>query len=279
MEERLQKVLAKAGLGSRRQMEDWIREGRVEVDGQRAELGQKVNEAQRIVVDGRRLHLKPENNAPEVIVYHKPLGEVCSRDDPEGRPTVFHHLPKPRQGRWISVGRLDINTSGLLLFTTDGELAHRLMHPSQEIEREYAVRLLGHVDMPMLERLVEGVELEDGVARFDAIEESGGSGANRWFHVILKEGRNREVRRLWESQGIKVSRLTRVRYGPVILERKLHKGEARPLLAGEMKKLYEAAGLEAPVIVAPAAEKPVRRPARKPRQHEARKRRRPGHRA
>ncbi|TCK17819.1 ribosomal large subunit pseudouridine synthase B [Thiogranum longum] len=273
MEERLQKVLAKAGLGSRRQMEAWIREGRVEVDGQRAELGQKVSETQRIVVDGRRVHLKPANSdAPEVIVYHKPLGEVSSRDDPEGRPTVFHNLPKPRQGRWISVGRLDINTSGLLLFTTDGELAHRLMHPSQEIEREYAVRLLGDVDMPMLERLVDGVELEEGVARFAAIEESGGSGANRWFHVILKEGRNREVRRLWESQGVKVSRLTRVRYGPVILERKLRQGKSRPLLADEMKALYEAAGLDTPVIVAPAPEKRIQRSSRKPRQHAARKR-------
>jgi 23S rRNA pseudouridine2605 synthase len=275
MEERLQKVLAKAGLGSRRQMEEWIREGRVEVDGKPAELGQKVSETQRIVVDGRRLHLKPAGtSAPEGIVYHKPLGEVCSRDDPEGRPTVFYNLPKPRQGRWISVGRLDINTSGLLLFTTDGELAHRLMHPSQEIEREYAVRLLGDVDMPMLERLVEGVELEDGVARFAAVEESGGTGANRWFHVILKEGRNREVRRLWESQGVRVSRLTRVRYGPVILERKLRKGQSRPLLAGEMKKLYEAAGLDAPVIVAAVPEKHARRPSRKPKQHAARKRHR-----
>ena len=274
MEERLQKVLAKAGLGSRRQMEVWIREGRVEVDGKRAELGQKVSETQRIVVDGRRLQLKPDNaSSPEVIVYHKPLGEVCSRNDPEGRPTVFHRLPKPRQGRWISVGRLDINTSGLLLFTTDGELAHRLMHPSQEIEREYAVRLLGEVDMPMLERLVDGVELEDGVAHFDAVEESGGTGANRWFHVILKEGRNREVRRLWESQGVKVSRLSRVRYGPVILERKLRKGQSRPLHAEEMKKLYQAAGLELPVIVSVAPTSKPRGPSRKPRQHAARKRR------
>ena len=275
MEERLQKVLAKAGLGSRRQMEDWIREGRVEVDGKRAELGQKVSDTQRIVVDGRRLHLKPADaSAPEVLVYHKRLGEVCSRDDPEGRPTVFHKLPRPRQGRWISVGRLDINTSGLLLFTTDGELAHRLMHPSREIEREYAVRLLGHVDMPMLERLIDGVELEDGPAHFAAVEESGGTGANRWFHVILKEGRNREVRRLWESQGVTVSRLSRVRYGPIILERKLRKGESRPLHAAEMKALYQAAGLDVPVIVAPVPEKHARRPSHRPKHHEARKRHR-----
>ena len=274
MEERLQKVLAKAGLGSRRRMEEWIREGRVEVDGQRAELGQKVSDTQRIAVDGRRLHIKPTaTSTPEVIVYHKPTGEICSRDDPEGRPTVFQNLPKPRQGRWIGVGRLDINTSGLLLLTTDGELANRLMHPSQEIEREYAVRLLGDVDMPMLERLVEGVELEDGKARFSAIEESGGSGANRWFHVILKEGRNREVRRLWESQGVKVSRLSRVRYGPVILERKLRKGKSRPLLAEEMKKLYQAAGLDVPVIVSAVPDRKSRRTSRKPQHSPQRKRR------
>jgi len=273
MEERLQKVLAKAGLGSRRQMEEWIREGRVEVDGKLAELGQKVSEAQRIAVDGRRLHIKPATSTPEVIVYHKPTGEICSRDDPEGRPTVFHNLPKPRQGRWIGVGRLDINTSGLLLLTTDGELANRLMHPSRGIEREYAVRLLGDIDMPMLERLVDGVELEDGKARFAAIEESGGTGANRWFHVIIKEGRNREVRRLWESQGVKVSRLSRVRYGPVVLERKLRKGKSRPLLADEMKKLYHAAGLDVPVIVSVAPDKKAHRPSRRTQHTPVRKRR------
>jgi 23S rRNA pseudouridine2605 synthase len=178
-----------------------------------------------------------------VIAYHKPAGEVCSRDDPQGRPTVFHALPRPRQGRWVSVGRLDINTSGLLLFSTDGELVHRLTHPSQGVEREYAVRLLGEVDMPMLERLVEGVELEDGPARFVAIEESGGRGANRWFHVIIKEGRNREVRRLWESQGVTVSRLARVRYGPIVLERSLRPGKYRALDHKELKLLYKAAGL------------------------------------
>jgi len=274
MEERLQKVLAKAGLGSRRQMEEWIREGRIEVDGKRAELGQKVSDTQRIVVDGRRVHIKPVSGSPpEVIVYHKPIGEVCSRDDPEGRPTIFHNLPQPREGRWIGVGRLDINTSGLLLLTTDGELANRLMHPSQEIEREYAVRLLGDIDMAMLERLVEGVELEDGKARFAAIEESGGTGANRWFHVILKEGRNREVRRLWESQGVKVSRLSRVRYGPVILERKLRKGKSRPLLADEMKKLYKSAGLDVPVIVSATPDKKSHRPSRRPHNPRQQKRR------
>ncbi|HFD78934.1 MAG TPA: rRNA pseudouridine synthase [Gammaproteobacteria bacterium] len=244
MQERLQKVLARAGLGSRRQVEDWIREGRVQVNGRPAKLGQKVSGRERILVDGRRVRLaESEPVAGEVIAYHKPVGEVCSRKDPEGRRTVFASLPKPRAGRWISVGRLDINTAGLLLFTTDGELAHRLMHPSQEIEREYAVRILGSVDPAIPERLVQGVELEDGFARFTAVEESGGTGANRWYHVIIKEGRNREVRRLWESQGLTVSRLARVRYGPVILERGLRPGKWRPLSFRERHQLYRAAGL------------------------------------
>ena len=247
MQERLQKVLARAGLGSRRQIEDWIRDGRVQVNGQPARLGQKVSGRERIAVDGKKVNLKSgEQVVAATILYHKPAGEICSRDDPDGRPSVFSALPRLPGGRWISVGRLDFNTSGLLLFTTDGELAHRLMHPAQEIEREYAVRLLGTVDLPMLERLIQGVELEDGFARFSAIEESGGSGANRWYHVIIKEGRNREVRRLWESQGVKVSRLTRVRYGPVILERKLRPGKYRSLTFAEQKALYQAAGLKPP---------------------------------
>jgi 23S rRNA pseudouridine2605 synthase len=248
MQERLQKVLAQAGLGSRRQIEQWISAGRIAVNGKAAELGQKVSGRERITLDGRPVHAAPpqQKARPEVLVYHKPAGEVCSRDDPEGRPTVFAALPRPRQGRWIGVGRLDINTSGLLLFTTDGELAHRLMHPSQEIEREYAVRLLGEVDGSMVERLLTGVELEDGPARFVSIEESGGSGANRWFHAIIREGRNREVRRLWESQGVRVSRLTRVRFGPVALERGLRQGRWRPLTPKEQKALYRAAGLQPP---------------------------------
>jgi len=247
MQERLQKVLARTGLGSRRHVEELIRAGRVQVDGRIAELGQKVGGEERILVDGKPVDIALETPAvPAVILYHKPVGEVCSRSDPEGRKTVFASLPKLRTGRWISVGRLDISTAGLLLFTTDGELAHRLMHPSQEIEREYAVRLLGEVRADMLERLIKGVELEDGFARFTAIEESGGSGANRWYHVIIKEGRNREVRRLWESQGLTVSRLSRVRYGPIILERGLRPGKSRPLTFAEQQQLYKAAGLKAP---------------------------------
>lgn len=258
MQERLQKILARAGLGSRRKLEDWIRDGRVEVDGKRAELGQKISGHERIFVDGKRVHLEaPEQVANEVIIYHKPVGEICSRDDPQGRKSVFDALPKPQQGRWVSVGRLDINTSGLLLLTTDGELAHRLTHPSREIEREYAVRLLGNVDMPMLERLVAGVELDDGPARFLAIEESGGRGANHWFHVIIKEGRNREVRRLWESQGVTVSRLSRVRYGAIKLERSLRPGSFRALNSAEQKQLYQAVDMRPDTGSAPAG-KPKR---------------------
>jgi len=244
LQERLQKVLARAGLGSRRHLEELIRNGRVQVDGKTAQLGQKVSGEERIVIDGKPVHLK-KTEAPihEVLLYHKPVGEICSRDDPERRKTVFSNLPRPHSGRWISVGRLDINTAGLLLFTTDGELAHRLMHPSQEIEREYAVRLLGKVDMNILGRLIQGVQLDDGPARFTAIEDAGGRGANHWYHVIIKEGRNREVRRLWESQGLIVSRLSRVRYGPVILERSLHPGKSRRLDSRELQQLYKAAGL------------------------------------
>jgi 23S rRNA pseudouridine2605 synthase len=247
MQERLHKVLARAGLGSRREIEQWISAGRVTVDGQRAELGQKVSGRERIRVDGKPVRLRDaQRGAAEVLAYHKPAGELCSRADPEGRPTVFAALPRPRRGRWIGVGRLDYNTSGLLLFTSDGELANRLMHPAQEIEREYAVRVLGVVDPAMLQRLLDGVQLEDGPAHFDAIQEAGGSGANRWFRVILREGRNREVRRLWESQGLRVSRLSRVRFGPIGLERALRPGRWRALTAQEQKRLYAAAGLPAP---------------------------------
>jgi 23S rRNA pseudouridine2605 synthase len=272
MQERLQKVLAQAGLGSRRQIEQWISAGRVTVDGKPAELGQKVSGRERISVDGRPVRIVAAGKVlTEVLIYHKPVGEVCSRDDPEGRPTVFEALPRPRQGRWVSVGRLDINTSGLLLFTTDGELANRLMHPSQEIEREYAVRVLGEVDRSLLQRLTDGVELEDGVARFVAVTEAGGGGANRWFHVVIKEGRKREVRRLWESQGVTVSRLTRVRFGPLALERALRQGRWRPLTPNEQKQLYQAAGMKAPAM---AAQPSKRTGARKTRGSVRSKRRR-----
>ncbi len=172
-----------------------------------------------------------------MLAYHKPVGEVCTRSDPEGRPTVFNNIPRLKQGRWLSVGRLDINTSGLLLLTNDGDLANRLMHPSSEIEREYAVRVLGKVDREMVDRLKAGVQLEDGMAAFDDIIDAGGEGANHWYHVVLREGRNREVRRLWESQGLAVSRLTRIRYGNIMLSRRIKKGKWQELSLAEVNSL------------------------------------------
>lgn len=226
--EKIQKVLARTGLGSRRQIEEWIKAGRVEVDGQLAELGDRISIRSKIKVDNKPIKLlfdKESIGTTRLILYHKPVGEICTRHDPEGRRTVFDSLPELTQGRWVSIGRLDINTSGLLLFTNDGELANRLMHPSRQIDREYAVRLRGHVNEYVLNRLLLGVKLEDGLAKFDRIEEGGGSGANQWYRVIVKEGRNRIVRRLWESQGITVSRLMRVRFGPVSLDKSLSPGQ------------------------------------------------------
>jgi 23S rRNA pseudouridine2605 synthase len=181
-----------------------------------------------------------------VLLYHKPVGEICTRHDPEGRANVFANLPKLKTARWIAVGRLDINTSGLLLFTTDGVLANKLMHPSAEIEREYAVRVLGEVTDDMLKAMKSGVELEDGMAHFDSIVDAGGTGANRWYHVMLREGRKREVRRLWESQGVRVSRLQRIRFGDLTLSRSLRPGKWRDLEAEELKNLYESVGLKLP---------------------------------
>ncbi|MCC6715132.1 MAG: pseudouridine synthase [Gammaproteobacteria bacterium] len=243
--ERLHKVLARAGLGSRRLMETWIEAGRVSINGRIAALGDIVETGDEVRVDGRlvpsgRLYRR----VLRVIGYHKPAGKVCSRSDEQGRPTVYEDLPGARGGRWLSIGRLDFNTTGLLLFSTDGELAHRLMHPSTGVEREYAVRVLGEVRPEVLERLRAGVPLEDGVARFDAITDAGGEGANHWYHVTLREGRNREVRRLWESQGLKVSRLTRVRYGPISLPRDQRAGRWWELGPAEVDALIAVAGIE-----------------------------------
>ena len=246
MAERLQKFLARMGLGSRRQIEDWIRQGRITVNGAVAQLGNQVNGAERIQIDGQPIQVRPFGQRRRVLAYYKPVGEMSSRRDPEGRPTIFEHLPPLRDGRWIAVGRLDLNTQGLLLLTNDGELANRLMHPSSQIEREYAVRVLGEVPPEMLKRLREGVTLEDGVARFDEIREAGGEGANHWYHVILREGRHREVRRLWESQGVTVSRLTRVRYGPVTLRRGLHPGHWDELDEAQIAELLQAVGYAPP---------------------------------
>jgi len=234
--EKLQKVLANAGFASRREIENWIQQGRITVNGETANLGIRVSEQDNIVLDGKEFHF-PDSQKTRVILYHKPVGEICSRDDPEGRPTIFEHLPSIQRGRWIAVGRLDINTSGLLILTTNGELANRLMHPSYEIEREYAVRVLGEVTPETLKELKKGVTLDDGVANFDAIIDSGGDGANHWYHVVLHEGRNREVRRLWEAVGCKVSRLNRVRYGTITLSRGLKPGKWQDLPTGLIDQL------------------------------------------
>ena len=243
MSERLQKFLARVGYGSRRQIEDWIRQGRITVNGAPAQLGVQVNGAERIVIDGQPVQVRAFGQRRRVLAYYKPVGEVTSRRDDAERPTVFERLPQLQNGRWIAVGRLDLNTQGLLLLTNDGELANRLMHPSSQIEREYAVRILGEVTPAMLQQLRQGVPLDDGVGHFDEIVEAGGQGANHWYHVILREGRNREVRRLWESQGIAVSRLIRVRYGPVSLRRGLHSGRWDELDEAGIDALLQAVGL------------------------------------
>lgn len=241
MSEKLQKLLANAGLGSRREIEVWISAGRVSVNGQIAKLGDRANPTDDLRLDGHLISRhKLVRRKLKVLMYHKPVGEVCSRNDPEGRKTVFESIPRLNDGRWISVGRLDITTTGLLLFTNDGELANKLMHPSVEIEREYAVRVLGEVAEESLKALTNGIELEDGPAKFERLSVAGGEGANHWYHVVLKEGRNREVRRMWESQGVTVSRLTRIRFGPLMLDRRLPLGSFRDLDKEELKALCEA---------------------------------------
>lgn len=250
---RLQKLLAEAGLGSRRTVEGWIREGRVSVAGRTAALGDRASATDDVRLDGRKLDLgSTPPGSRELLLYYKPLGEVTTRSDPQGRPTVFERLPAPRRGRWISVGRLDVNTSGLLLLTTDGELAHRLMHPSSEIEREYLVRLRGRPGPATLRRLLEGVELEDGPARFDRVspaEDEGAPGpadSHCAFRVVLHEGRNREVRRLWNAVGYEVSRLLRIRYGPIVLPRDMGPGTHRQADAALIARLAEGVRRAAP---------------------------------
>lgn len=244
--ERLQKLLADAGLGSRREIEQWIRAGRVRLNGRPARLGDRARPEDRIEIDGRPLQERQLGGRERyVILYNKPEGEMVTRHDPEGRPTVFDRLPRPPRGRWIAVGRLDVNSAGLLLLTNDGELANRLMHPKYQIDREYAVRVQGDITEEMVRRLVTGVELEDGRARFEDIVESGGEGTNRWFHVVIMEGRKREVRRLWEAVGARVSRLKRVRYGPIILDSAVKAGQWRELDKAERKALLAAVGLRA----------------------------------
>lgn len=244
--DKLQKLLAQAGLGSRREMEKAIADGRVSVNGRTAKLGDRAGQKDKVCLDGKSVALADQQVAGRVLLYNKPEGEICSRNDPQGRRTVFDNLPRLSQGRWIAVGRLDFNTSGLLLFTTDGTLANALMHPSSQIDREYLCRILGKVDDAMLQRLTDGIMLEDGVARFTDIVDGGGEGANHWYYVAIMEGRNREVRRLWESQDVQVSRLKRVRFGKVFLPSKLRQGQWDEMQASEVSELYRMAGLGVP---------------------------------
>lgn len=254
--EKLQKVMARMGLASRREIEAWISAGRVKVNGAVASLGMRVDLHDAIAVDGKVIRREEAaESVRRVIIYNKPEGEICTRDDPEGRPTVFDRLPRPKEGRWINIGRLDINTTGLLMFTTDGELANRLMHPSYQMDREYAVRVRGEVDEEMIERLKAGVMLEDGPAKFTDIKEApGGEGFNHWYHCVVMEGRNREVRRLWESQGLVVSRLKRVRFGPVFITSDLTMGRWREMSQREVDILSEEVGLK-PVALPDMKEK------------------------
>jgi len=251
MSEKLQKLLATVGLGSRRELEKWISAGRVSVNGSTAKLGDRAVADDRILVDGRPIKIVTDDS-PRVLMYSKPEGEVSTTTDPEGRPTVFEGLPRLGRGRWIAIGRLDINTSGLLLFTTHGELANRLMHPSYEVKREYMVRIYGEVNEAMIARLTEGVILEDGVAKFQTVKAQHARSndehisSNQWFRVILAEGRTREVRRLWESQGVEVNRLKRISYGPIELPSFVRRSEFIELDPKQVISLFRAVSLKPP---------------------------------
>jgi 23S rRNA pseudouridine2605 synthase len=237
--QKLQKVLAQAGLGSRRDMELLISSGSVTVNGAPAKIGARVGPHDRIKVAGRVIHANAPARSPRVLIYHKPEGEIVSRDDPRGRPAVFERLPAITGAKWISVGRLDFNTCGLLIFTTSGELANRMMHPRFAIEREYAVRVMGQLQPQHVQRLTQGIDLEDGPARCESVELRGGEGANQWCHVVLKDGRNRIVRRMFEKLGFTVSRLMRVRYGNLALPPRLKRNQCYELSAGETQRLLD----------------------------------------
>ena len=265
--EKIQKVLARAGAGSRREIERLIEQGQVMVNGKPAELGMRIIGNERIKVAGKpvdRRAMQPYK--ARVIILNKPEGCICSRHDPEGRKTVFEFLPAIARGRWIVVGRLDFNTSGLLLFTDDGELANALMHPSNQIDREYSVRVMGELNPAIQRKMTEGVVLEDGPASFEHLIDTGGTGLNHWYNVVLKEGRNREVRRIFESQEIQVSRLIRVRYGSVELPRELRQGRYRYLESNDVRQLYESVGLHFDEIVTPSKAIPKRRANQQDRQ-------------
>jgi 23S rRNA pseudouridine2605 synthase len=244
--QRLHKMLAQSGLGSRRAMEVLIEQGRITVNGQHAHLGERVGPRDQVRVDGRLVQIEFHRPLPRVLLYHKPEGEIVSRDDPEGRVSVFDKLPPLKGERWISVGRLDYNTGGLLMFTTSGELANRLMHPRFEVEREYAIRIRGLLVGQQLDRLREGIPVADGEARVESIEEEGGEGSNHWYRLVVKQGRNRVVRRLFEALELPVSRLIRIRYGVVSLPRGLKRGMWREMEPEDARKLLEWAGIPAP---------------------------------
>lgn len=268
-DEKLQKVLARAGTGSRREMERAIEAGSVKVNDRVAKLGDRVSPGDKIFFNGHRVITRTEVARRRVILYNKPEGQICSRSDPDGRPTVYDHLPPLKGERWISVGRLDFNTSGLLLFTNDGELANKLMHPSSVIDREYLVRIQGNVDEEMKQHLLEGVVLEDGVARFTDIVDGAGEGRNRWFYCVVMEGRNREVRRLWESQGVKVSRLKRVRYANIFIPSHVRVGQWTELNDREIHDLCLTAGFDKGAI-AKATTPPSREEKSQSERHEKR---------
>ncbi|RTY55078.1 23S rRNA pseudouridine(2605) synthase RluB [Pantoea sp. YU22] len=262
MSEKLQKVLARAGHGSRREIEAKIAAGRVSIDGKLATLGDRIenDKSLKIRIDGHLVSIaESATEVCRVLAYYKPEGELCTRSDPEGRPTVFDRLPRLRGSRWIAVGRLDVNTCGLLLFTTDGELANRLMHPSREVEREYAVRVFGQVDDDKIRQLSKGVQLEDGPAAFKTLRFAGGEGVNQWYNVTLTEGRNREVRRLWEAVGVQVSRLMRVRYGDIHLPKGLPRGGWMEMDLAAVNYLRSLVGMDDETVTKLAVEKDRRR--------------------
>lgn len=244
--EKLHKMLAAAGIGSRRDMEALILQGRVSINGEPAHIGDRVKPGDVVKVNGQPIRLEWRAALPKVLLYHKPEGEIVSRDDPEGRPSVFANLPRLKGQRWIAVGRLDFNTEGLLIFTTDGQLANRLAHPRYEVEREYAVRVLGELSLEQMRTLTKGVALEDGIARLESIEAQGGEGVNQWYRAVIKEGRNREVRRMFEALGLTVSRLIRVRFGPLAMPPRLKRGMRLELKPEQVEELMRWCGLEAP---------------------------------
>ncbi|EMR3752598.1 23S rRNA pseudouridine(2605) synthase RluB [Proteus mirabilis] len=260
--EKLQKILARSGHGSRREIEGYLQEGRISIDGVKAKLGDRIdaNSTAKIRLDGRILSIREaQKDVCRVLAYYKPEGELCTRSDPQGRPTVFQRLPRLNSARWIAVGRLDVNTSGLLLFTTDGELANRLMHPSREVEREYAVRVFGEIDDAKIRQLTRGVQLEDGPASFRSVSYRGGEGINQWYNVSLTEGRNREVRRMWEAVGVQVSRLIRVRYGDIDLPKGLPRGGWVELGLNQINYLRQLVELNDETVTKVAVEKDQRR--------------------